>query len=225
MNCVRAAEGSAMKLLELICENFESFRDEYEWPQEPRVRVRFLKRAQILVADVWSCFSSFPQMQSPQFEELRALTAFVDVRELTCFADYRVPQALAFFGVLRYSSGLLERLRARTHRLRVQCSSTRVHLISCAAAVERIAAGSREELELRGCTIAAIEQLCDALNAALNAADSEAPLEGSGSQPPATVSVSVSPAQLDYYLWRYRREHAEAIERAVPFHRTRTIFY
>ena len=221
MNCVRAAEGSAMKLLELICENFESFRDEYEWPQEPRVRVRFLKRAQILVADVWSCFASFPQMQSPQFEELRALTAFADVRELTCFADYRVPQALAFFGVLRYSSGLLERLRACTHRLRVHCSSSRAHLITCATAVERIAAGSREELELRGCTIAAIEQLCDTLNAA----DLEAPPEGSGSQPPANVSVSVSPAQLDYYLWRYRREHAEAIERAVPFHRTRTIFY
>ena len=129
-----------MKLLELICENFKSFRDEYEWPQEARVRVRFLKRAQILVADVWSCFASFPQTQSTQFEELRALTAFPDVRELTCFADYRVPQALAFFGVLQYSSGLLERLRACTctHnalvRVHCKCSTVSPQHLVCSSA-------------------------------------------------------------------------------------------
>jgi len=50
VNCVREANKSAMKLLEIITENFASFRDETEYKGRT---VKFYKRAQILIADIW----------------------------------------------------------------------------------------------------------------------------------------------------------------------------
>jgi hypothetical protein len=39
-----------------------------------------MKRAQILIADVWACFNG------------EAYGAFTDIDRITMFADYRVPQ-------------------------------------------------------------------------------------------------------------------------------------
>lgn len=83
----------------------------------------FLKRAQILVADLWGCF------------EGRAHGAFHDIDRLTMFADYRIPQALHYFEVLRYSPELTGRLVAN-------------HLLE---------AGSEEEIQIRGASIHAVE--------------------------------------------------------------------
>jgi hypothetical protein len=52
-NCVKQSENSAKKLLDLIVLNFPSFRDEGIIEGE---MVSFYKRAQILVADIWSIF-------------------------------------------------------------------------------------------------------------------------------------------------------------------------
>jgi hypothetical protein len=38
-------------------------------------------------------------------------------------------------------------------------------------------------------------------------------------------SGRVDATQVDYFLWRYRRKHADVIENQVPFHRVRSIFY
>jgi len=62
--------------------------------------VSFLKRAQILVADVYSC------LQGKDYN-----ADFNDINKLTMFADYRVPQALAYLNVLEYGNGLLENLK------------------------------------------------------------------------------------------------------------------
>jgi len=61
--------------------------------------VAILKRAQILVADVWACCGG------------RGLGEFNDIDEITAFADYRIPQSLVWLGVLEYSDSLLETLR------------------------------------------------------------------------------------------------------------------
>jgi hypothetical protein len=53
------------------------------------------KRAQILVADVWSCFQG------------KGLGAFADIDKITMFADYRVPQMLIHYGSLEYTPKLL----------------------------------------------------------------------------------------------------------------------
>nr|CAD2179711.1 unnamed protein product [Meloidogyne enterolobii] len=84
-------------LLQLIIENFPNFRDFAEYRGR---KVSFLKRAQILVADVYSCLQGKDSNAN-----------FNDINKLTMFADYRVPQALAYLNVLEYGNGLLENLK------------------------------------------------------------------------------------------------------------------
>ncbi|XP_054917952.1 queuosine 5'-phosphate N-glycosylase/hydrolase isoform X2 [Dermacentor andersoni] len=96
-NCIRECKNSCQTLLEKVVKSFTSFQDEGTFDG---VRVSFYKRAQILVADLWSCFQG------------QGLGLFEDIAMLTAFADYRVPQVLAYFGALRYSprlSSLLEK--------------------------------------------------------------------------------------------------------------------
>lgn len=89
--------------------------------------------------------------------------------------------------------------------------------------------GSEEEVELRACTVAAVEQLRQALAAHKSPAsrveppsaalDAEAREHRSGSEAAAVLPNSV---QLDWWLW----EQGEA-KRAShpPHHRTLTIYY
>nr|CAH0112445.1 unnamed protein product [Daphnia galeata] len=90
-NCVKQSENSAKKLLDLIVLNFPSFRDEGIIEGE---MVSFYKRAQILVADIWSIFKG------------QKLGSFSDIDSITMFADYRVPQTLVHFGAMIYSGRL-----------------------------------------------------------------------------------------------------------------------
>jgi hypothetical protein len=60
--------------------------------------VSIYKRAQILVADVWSCFQD------------QGLGKFPDISEITMFADYRVPQMLIYYDCLEYSPELKEKI-------------------------------------------------------------------------------------------------------------------
>lgn len=53
--------------------------------------IRFLKRAQIFVADLWACFDG------------QLYGAFRDIDKITMFADYRVPQILIALGALYIS--------------------------------------------------------------------------------------------------------------------------
>ena len=94
-NCVVSANHSAQKLLQLIVDNFPSFRDEANYAGK---KVSFYKRAQsmfvkqdsfllqlyvlfrstVLVADVWGLFKG------------KGLGQFDDIGCLTMFADYRL---------------------------------------------------------------------------------------------------------------------------------------
>nr|CAD2134663.1 unnamed protein product [Meloidogyne enterolobii] len=96
-NCLLKCSNSALNLLQLIIENFPNFRDFAEYRGR---KVSFLKRAQILVADVYSCLHGKDSNAD-----------FTDINKLTMFADYRVPQALAYLNVLEYGNGLLENLK------------------------------------------------------------------------------------------------------------------
>ena len=114
-----------------------------------------------------------------------------DIDYITMFADYRVPQVLVHFGAMRYSNPLLSRLQ-------------------CDVELEN---GSDDEIEIRGCSIEAVERVKDEVrslierypNLELNKADVNAIL-------------------IDHFLWDYRREHAAQLEQ-VPFHKTRCIYY
>ncbi len=95
---IDAAGGSAVALVESVCRRFPSFDDSVTIDG---ATVRFLKRAQIFIADLHGAFDG------------QELGAFADLHELTAFADYKVPQVLRRFGVLRYAPDLEAALQAQ----------------------------------------------------------------------------------------------------------------
>ncbi|MGD9712518.1 MAG: queuosine salvage family protein [Thermomicrobiales bacterium] len=96
---LRVADRSAVRLIEIVRRWFPSFDDAVEWNGS---RVVFLKRAQILVADLSAAFSGVGP------------GAFHDLNELTAFADYKVPQVLRRLGILRYDDALAGLVDSRT---------------------------------------------------------------------------------------------------------------
>jgi len=99
-NVVKAASGSAAKLLDMVVNDFPCFKDEADFNGQ---RVAIYKRAQILIGDLYACFQG------------EGLGEFADLRDtITMFADYRVPQVLVHFGSLEYSDELMKELKADT---------------------------------------------------------------------------------------------------------------
>ncbi|CAJ2511369.1 Uu.00g069940.m01.CDS01 [Anthostomella pinea] len=91
--CIEAADKSAAGLVNLLARDFTAFQDEFKY-EGRRKPIRFLKRAQILVADLWACFNG------------EGYGEFRDIDKITMFADYRVPQILATLGCIGYSPPL-----------------------------------------------------------------------------------------------------------------------
>lgn len=99
-NCVKEANGSALKMLNIIVSNFPSYRDEALFQDENLQKtLKFYKRAQILIADIWACF------------EGEGYGLFHDIDLITMFADYRVPQNLVFLGCMKYSENLIKTIQ------------------------------------------------------------------------------------------------------------------
>ncbi len=96
-NAIKMCENSAEKLLKLIVEDFVYFRDEAVFNGKT---VSMYKKAQVLIADIWTCF---------QGKTLGCFNDFDDI--ITMFADYRVPQVLVHFRALSYDKKLMDLLR------------------------------------------------------------------------------------------------------------------
>ena len=92
---VEQAAGSAVALARLLSGKLRSFRDTALYRGRT---VWFLKRAQILAADLFGAFGG------------TKWGCFHDMDSITAFADYKVPQVLRQFGVLRYSDGLASKV-------------------------------------------------------------------------------------------------------------------
>lgn len=95
---VEAAGQSAPGLARMISDRLGSYRDTAVYEGET---VFFLKRAQILAADLHGAFRG------------RGWGAFTDIRRLTAFADYKLPQVLRQLGILRYAPALAEKVDQR----------------------------------------------------------------------------------------------------------------
>jgi hypothetical protein len=95
---VAQADGRGERLVAQVVHRFPSFDDlaTYEGSE-----VRFYKRAQILVSDLYGMY------------EGRGLGAFSDLDRLTAFADYKVPQVLREAGVLVYAPDLVATVDAQ----------------------------------------------------------------------------------------------------------------
>jgi len=132
VNVISECKGDVKMFINKVTELFPSYRDTGVYHDQ---HVSFYKRVQILCADIWACFEGSTYGQ------------FDNIEELTMFADYRVPQSLQALGILKYSEGLLERLREG----------------------EELVSGSVEEMEIRGCSIHCVELLAVELNKLLRA--------------------------------------------------------
>ena len=105
--------------------------------------------------------------------------AFCDIDDLTVFADYKLPQALRRAGILRYGEALAGKVDSRT--LIPPCS--------------------REEIEIRACTIWACELIMGEY---------------------AGMKQTVNSVTLDSFLWLLSHERAVDDK---PYHLTETIYY
>ena len=99
---IAAANHSAAALVNLLADDFPCFNDVTRF--ENRKNVRFLKRAQILCADLWASFDG------------EGYGSFDDIDNITIFADYRIPQILNTLGCLWYNP-LLERAISQKHMI------------------------------------------------------------------------------------------------------------
>ena len=95
---VECAGRSAPRLAQMVAENFSSFNDIAVYDNR---EVRFFKRAQIVVTDVWGAFGG------------KDWGEFEDIDQLTAFADYKLPQILRAWGILKYAPSLARKVDAQ----------------------------------------------------------------------------------------------------------------
>ncbi|XP_034244084.1 queuosine salvage protein [Thrips palmi] len=117
------------------------------------------------------------------------LGSFSDIDDITMFADYRVPQVLVHFGVMEYSS----------------------HLQSMLEKDVIMDVGCQEEMEIRGCSIHAVELLWAAVKSLLASAKKE-------------HLYQINPIIIDHFLWDFRRQYATELS-IIPFHKVVSIYY
>ncbi|XP_031831358.1 queuosine 5'-phosphate N-glycosylase/hydrolase [Nomia melanderi] len=121
----------------------------------------------------------------------KGLGEFYDIDYVTMFADYRIPQVLVHFGAIRYSNPLMSRLQNDVE----------------------LENGGDDEIEIRGCSIEAVERVRDEIRALIER------------YPNLELKKSdINAILIDHFLWDYRREHATELEH-IPFHKTRCIYY
>jgi len=134
---VECAERDAARLAQLIAENLSSFDDITIYDNR---EVRFFKRAQILVADLWGAFGG------------KDWGEFENVEHLTAFADYKLPQILRAWGILKYAPTLARKVDAQ---IELAAGSPEEMEIRAATlwAVEFL----RQVLAARGCNLWSIQ--------------------------------------------------------------------
>ncbi|XP_053310493.1 queuosine salvage protein [Spea bombifrons] len=114
---------------------------------------------------------------------------FYDISKITMFADYRIPQALVHFGVMRYSKELLQKLHKGW----------------------LFQNGDVEEIEIRGCSIWAVELICEHIRELFKKKGEK-------------MSNEINPVLIDHFLWDYARDNRVEID-IIPLHRVRCIYY
>jgi len=176
VNCLKKCDHDVVELLKMLTTNITSLQDISYYGDKV---YSFLKRAQIIVADVWGCFQG------------EGLGHFKNIEEVTMFADYRVPQTLEYFEILKYSGELKQKLNS----------------------LEVMEKDCIHEIEIRGCSIHAVELLRDCVL-------KELAEKGANKD----VLDIVNSITLDFFLWDFARAHRKEMNH-LQFHRVRTIYY
>ncbi|KAI8921670.1 UPF0553 protein C9orf64-like protein [Entophlyctis helioformis] len=198
VNCIAQANKSGQRLMQIVTHHFgDMFEDAAEYKGR---RVWFNKRLQILVADLWACF------EGTSFGE------FHDISSITMFADYRVPQALVHFGILEYSQTLQDTLRRHEayHSMPVSESQSQTEL-TAENAQHMLPYGHPYEVEIRGCSIWAVELLVGRIQQKMSCS-------------PDTANMTINPIIVDFYLWDEAYKNQAGMSH-IAIHRTRSIYY
>jgi Potential Queuosine, Q, salvage protein family len=95
VHAIEQAGYNAVQLALLLAREFSSFHDVALYRGK---EVRFLKRAQICVADIYGAFGG------------KSWGALTNMDQLTAFADYKLPQILRHVGVLEYAPALTKQV-------------------------------------------------------------------------------------------------------------------
>ncbi|KAG0347340.1 hypothetical protein BG004_007930 [Podila humilis] len=208
VNCIAQAEGSALKLVDIITSNFSSFKDEAEFCGR---KVQIFKRAQIMVADLWACFQN------------QGYGAFKDIDEITMFADYRVPQALYHFHCLQYSPELMATLNRGEmlpygSPLEIEIRGNSIW------SVELIRRRILELIEIELASASSAEEEGEKVK------DEESQLENNNSSLTKEVPVmmTVNAILIDFFIWDFAKAAQLDLtlgQRPVKVHRTRSVFY
>ena len=94
-NLIKLAEGDVEQLIALLIEHFPSFRDEAVYRGK---NIRFSKRAQLFVADVYQGFRG------------QEWGNFHTISEITACADYKLPFVFRRLGMLSYRKTLADQI-------------------------------------------------------------------------------------------------------------------
>ncbi|XP_019878710.2 queuosine salvage protein [Aethina tumida] len=110
---------------------------------------------------------------------------FKDIEVISMFADYRVPQTLLWYNILEYSEELVKKLKDNVI----------------------LKNGEEMEIEIRGCSIHAVELINEYVSNKLKV-------------------KKINSILIDHFLWDFRRKHAkEILEKGLPFHKVFSIYY
>lgn len=131
---IQQAKNSATRLVELITSILPGFRDHSVYRGR---QIFFLKRAQILVGDIYGAFGG------------RSLGEFHDIHKLTMFADYRVPVVLRELGIISYSQELKAKIDSQVEILPGSEEEIQIRSASIVA-VDRIQSSLAEALLQKG---------------------------------------------------------------------------
>ncbi|KAL4898121.1 hypothetical protein BDV59DRAFT_166248 [Aspergillus ambiguus] len=219
LNCIYDANYSAAALVNLLTENFSCFRDETSF--EGR-RVRFYKRAQILIADLWACFNG------QNYGEFR------DIDKITMFADYRIPQVLHQLGCLKYSPPLDSHIRSlkpipsgSTWEIEIRATS-----IWCIELIRKEIERQYPESKTMFRPTPQHQSSDDPqTNGYLDAAHLDAHKKCTTQKHWKQKSVNEPASQgvnailIDFFLYDTMKELEQKHEESIPHHRTRSIWY
>ncbi|CAN8065225.1 unnamed protein product [Agarophyton chilense] len=190
---IQSAHASSQKLIQLLVSNFQSYDDSFPF-------------------DALSTSESYQlpateQSRPPKlcfFKRAQILVAdiwacfassnkhhFDDIHQLTMFADYRVPQILVWLNALKYTDSLMSDLKSQLE----------------------LQSGSRREIEIRACSIHAVELIRNELQ-----------LLQSQTVVQQHNPVQINSVLIDFLLWDYATAHKDKLNQ-VPIHHVKSVYY
>lgn len=208
--------------MNLLAENFPCFRDEARFEGKT---VRFYKRAQILVADIWACFRG------------RRYGKFNDIDKITMFADYRVPQMLHQLGCLLYSPPLETQIRQfrmipSGHKRELELRGASIWCVELIRQmILRNHAAAKAGAYAEGSSSSTSgSQSVEVLDTA-DVAEQERQQEdqnlknGDEADDEEEKPMGVNAILIDFLLYDYMKEMEKDGKEEIPHHRTRSIWY